>query len=140
MTTDPDNPLVHLETFAWADGVPHIPSSALLLDLRHTLPALTDPVLLALTGHHPAVRHAVLATGGAVTALEEIVNQVAALYLHYADAKFLTVRVLIGSDHGRHRAVVLATEAAAVLAARGLPATLTHHADLPPYHGQPAAD
>lgn len=117
-----------VESFGFLHGVPPIPATALVADLREQLhDPHTDPALRELTGHHPEVRHKVLTTPGAVTVLEEITGRAVTLFHGWDDPRFRMVHVMIGCQGGRHRSVVIAEEVAAQLTAHGITAVVTHH-------------
>lgn len=117
-----------VESFGFLHGVPQMPATVLVADLREQLrDPHVDPALRERNGLDSEVRHKVLTTPGAVTVLEEITGRAITLFHGWDDPRFRMVHVLIGCQGGRHRSVVLAEEVAAQLTEHGIRAAVTHH-------------
>lgn len=109
-------------------GVPD--GDGLVIDLRHKLrnppddPAVRARMIDA-TGLDAHVRDYVRATPGARQIIEDVADRAEAL-LTWADPRGEYVTVMVGCQGGRHRSVVVALEAAAVLTARGIVCEVEH--------------
>ncbi|QHC33932.1 RapZ C-terminal domain-containing protein [Streptomyces sp. HF10] len=126
--SDSEFPWVHIETFGFEHGVPETVIGCLLVDLRGA--DLDDPAATAeLDGRNgkdsDVVQH-VMASRMAFTRIEQIVGQAKAL-LDFNARKNFTLRVLIGDETGRTRAVVVGDAVAEILTARGIPTEVEHH-------------
>ncbi|MFJ2819109.1 hypothetical protein [Streptomyces sp. NPDC087294] len=126
--SDSEAPWVRLHTFGFAHGVPETVIGCLLVDLRGV--GLDDPAataeLAGRDGKDPDVVQHVMASSMAFTRIEQIVGQAKAL-LDFNAGKNLALRVLIGDDTGRTRAVVVGDAVAEILTARGIPTEVEHH-------------
>lgn len=126
--SDSEFPWVHIKTFGFEHGVPRTAIGCLLVDLRGV--DLNDPAATAeLAGRDgkdsDVVQH-VMASRMAFTRIEQIVGQAKAL-LDFNARKNFTLRILIGDDTGRTRAVVVGDAVAEILAARGILTEVEHH-------------
>ncbi|WP_164662615.1 RNase adapter RapZ [Streptomyces sp. RLB3-6] len=123
-----ESPWVHIETFGFKHGIPETVIGALLVDLRGV--SFADPDLQEhLTGRDgtdPDVIEHVMASPGAFASMNRTVGQAKAL-LDFNSASNFTLRILIGDDDGRTRAVVVGDAVAEILNARGIPAEVEHH-------------
>lgn len=126
--SDSEFPWVHIETFGFEHGVPQTNIGCLFVDLRGV--DLNDPAdqpeLADRDGKDPEAIQHVMASRMAFTRIEQVVGQAKAL-LDFNARKNFTLRVLIGDDAGRTKAVVLGDAAAEILNARGIPTEVEHH-------------
>ncbi|MFF7176824.1 RapZ C-terminal domain-containing protein [Streptomyces pseudovenezuelae] len=125
--SDSEFPWVHIETFGFDHGVPQTTIGCLLVDLRGV--ELDDPddqpELAGRDGKDAEVIQHVMASPMTFTRIEEVVGQAQAL-LDFNARKNFTLRVLIGDDTGRTRAVVLGNAVAEILNARGILTEVEH--------------
>lgn len=121
-------PWIHIETFDFDRGVPQTVVGALLVDLRGV--DFDDPTeqehLKGRDGTDPEVVAHVLASRMAFTKLHRTAGQAKAL-LDFNAASNLTLRILIGDDGGRPRAVVVGDTLTEILNGRGIPTEVEHH-------------
>jgi hypothetical protein len=136
---DSEFPWVHIETFDFDRGVPQTVVGALLVDLRGV--DFNDPHqqehLKGRDGEDPDVVAHVMASRMTFTKLQQIAGQAKAL-LDFNAASNFTLRILIGDDGGRPRAVVVGDAVAEILNGRGIPAEVEHH-HLAPREDRPVA-
>lgn len=116
---------VRIISFGFGHGAP--PEADIVIDVRKSLRnPHDDPALRELTGLDERVRQHVLDTPGAMTLL----HQVAATASGLAAAIQQTVTVAWGCSGGRHRAVALAEETAALVWASGADIVQVEHRDV----------
>ncbi|MEW1551323.1 RapZ C-terminal domain-containing protein [Streptomyces tsukubensis] len=121
-------PWVRIETFGFEHGVPRTVTGCLLVDLRGG--GLNDPAdrpeLTDRDGKDPGVVQHVMASRMTFTRIEQIVGQAKAL-LDFNASKNFVLRVLVGDDTGRTKAVVVGDAVAEILTARGITTEVEHH-------------
>ncbi|MFB8442695.1 hypothetical protein ACFC7A_26955 [Streptomyces niveus] len=126
--SDSEFPWITIETFGFEHGVPETAIGCLLIDVRGA--SLDDPAdrpeLADRDGKDEDVIQHVMASRLAFTRIEQVVGQGKAL-LDFNSEKNFTLRILIGDDTGRTRAVVLGDAVAEVLNGRGIPTEVEHH-------------
>ncbi|ATL88785.1 RapZ C-terminal domain-containing protein [Streptomyces malaysiensis] len=103
-------PQLRIVSFGYGHSKPR-PTCDLRLDARHLTDPYLDPALRDLDARDPRVQRAVMRTPGARALLSTIVTAGYALLAQAADEQ--TVTIAVGCGGGRHRAPVLAAQAAA---------------------------
>jgi hypothetical protein len=138
--SDSEFPWIHIETFDFDRGVPQTVIGALLVDLRGV--DFNDPHeqehLKGRDGKDPDVVAHVLASRMAFTKLQQTAGQAKAL-LDFNAASNFTLRILIGDDGGRPRAVVVGDTLTEILNGRGIRTEVEHH-HLAPREDRPVTE
>jgi UPF0042 nucleotide-binding protein len=97
--------------FGYPEGMPEVPSAALVLDLRTLLrnPPDDNPALLGMTGLDEPVRRHVANTDGAEDIVRDTVGKIKGLASGWAMRWFVgnELVVLIGCKYGHHRSVAI---------------------------------
>lgn len=126
--SDSEFPWIRITTFGFDSGVPETVVGCLMIDVRGA--DFDDPAqeenLKGRDGKDEDVVQHVLASRMAFRKLDEICGQAKAL-LDYNARKNLTLRILIGDNDGRTRAVVVGDAVAEILNGRGIPTEVEHH-------------
>ncbi|MEV0408795.1 RNase adapter RapZ [Actinoallomurus sp. NPDC050550] len=116
--------------FTYPEGMPEVPSAALVLDLRTLLrnPPDDNPTLLEMTGLDEPVRQHVANTDGAEDIICDTVGKIKALASGWAMGWFDgdDIVILIGCKYGHHRSVAIGEIIKEILTHLGYTCAIDH--------------